>query len=123
MLKNIHPILDDVQVYQNTYFQLNYKIYSEVDKRKTAVDVTSWQISLLVKRYEDDPDEDALITIATADCNLSSDGDINIPITSEQTDLSIGRYFFAVKIVTAESKSFLLQKGTFEVLESVVDDS
>ena len=81
-------------------------------------------IIFLVKENKTDADADALITKAKTDMtwDTPSLGDLNIPLTSTDTDIPVGNYYYGVQLVYSATNQIEieLKDNTFNITQDIV---
>jgi hypothetical protein len=99
--------------------------FTFTDELGAAIDITGWQIILMVKRYEKDLDSSAVInktaTVGDDPLDVAGSGLMHITIDSADSDVTPGQLYYELRRVIPGSPpdEKVLDAGTFGILYSI----
>ena len=81
----------------------------------TALDLTDSTIEFVVIRSRSDPEADAVISKTITSFDAPTTGEAELELTSLETNQSLGKYYYRLKIEFADGKVKTIMKGDFDV--------
>lgn len=94
------------------------------DEDGTRLDLTGWKIYFMAKTNSNDLDASAVIT-KTITVHSSIQGETEIELTSTETNIAVGNYPFAIKVITdnmigATAEALTVLEGLLVVTDTII---
>jgi hypothetical protein len=89
-----------------------------IKENDVVKDITGWSFAFMVKDDRDDPDTEALITKALTLSGTPTDGTASLALTSTDTDIDPGTYYFDIKMIPLGGAPRTIE-GTFIISQRV----
>ena len=108
----------EIEIVRRNTFALSLTVS---DSEGTVVDLSGYSMKMTVKRNSEDTDANAIIGPVTATISSPTTGVGAIALTSAQTNIPSGEYFYDVKIENAgvTDRHTVLGPSKFTVIEDV----
>jgi len=86
-----------------------------------VVDLTGWTIYFIVKSKMSDPDASAVITKTVTTHTDAENGETAVELTSSDTDLSTGSYYYQLEFLSDESSRKIVMEGRLTIEKNLKD--
>ena len=86
-----------------------------------AVDLTGWTISFIAKSKMSDADGSAVITKTITTHTDAENGETAVELTSTDTDITVGTYYYQIEFVSDESSRKIVMEGRLTIEKNLKD--
>ena len=90
-----------------------------LDSTGTIVDLTNQTVTIMVKASLSDSNAQALITKSQTSHTNPTAGQTTISLTNAETNVTLGKYFYDIKLVSQTGSISSVELGKFRILDSV----
>ena len=104
-----------------TIYRKSTKAYElQFKKNGVGVDITDWTVYMTIKQSMEDPDESAKLAKKVTSHNNPTTGKTIIELSSTDTDIPAGNYWYAIDYLDDDGNEDTLVWGKIKIKEPVL---